>query len=66
MKTEQCERCLRSVQIRAFNVNISVLKASTAKNEVPNVQGRREHLKLGGAQHFEGTFFLRKRGHFLR
>ena len=23
-------------------------------------QGRRKHLKLGGAQHFEGTFFLRK------
>ena len=28
-------------------------------------QGGRKHLKLGGAQHFEGTFFLKKRGHFL-
>ena len=29
------------------------------------LQGRRKHLKLGGARHFEGTFFLRQRGHFL-
>ena len=29
-------------------------------------QGRRKHLKLGGAPHLEGTFFLRKRGHFLK
>ena len=29
------------------------------------VQGRRKHLKLGGARHFEGTSFLRKRGNFL-
>ena len=29
-------------------------------------QGRRKHLKLGGARHFEGAFFLRKRGHFLK
>ena len=32
----------------------------------PWVQGRRKHLKLGGARHFEGTFFLRERGHFLK
>ena len=30
------------------------------------LQGRRKHLKLGGAPHLEGTFFLRKRGHFLK
>ena len=29
-------------------------------------QGRRKHLKLGGAQHFKSTFSLRKRGHFLK
>ena len=29
-------------------------------------QGRRKHLKLGGARHFEGTSSLRKRGHFLK
>ena len=30
-------------------------------------QGRRKHLKLGGARNFEGTFFfLRKRGHFQK
>ena len=27
-------------------------------------QGRSKHLKLGGARHFEDTFFLRKRGYF--
>ena len=27
----------------------------------PWAQGRRKHLKLGGARHFEGTFFLRKK-----
>ena len=27
-----------------------------------DTQGRRKHLKLGGAQHFEGTFFLKKKG----
>ena len=25
-------------------------------------QGRRKHLKFGGARHFEGTFFLKKKG----
>ena len=25
-------------------------------------QGRRKHLKLGGTRHFEGTFFLKKKG----
>ena len=29
------------------------------------IQGRRKYLKLGGARHFEGTFSIRKRGHFL-
>ena len=29
-------------------------------------QRRRKHLKLGRARHFEGTFFLRKRGLFLK
>ena len=29
-------------------------------------QGRRKHLKLVAARHFEGTFSLRKRGHFLK
>ena len=29
-------------------------------------QGRRKHLKLGVARHFEGTFFLRNRRHFLK
>ena len=32
---------------------------------INSVQGRRRHFKLGGARHFEGTFFLRERGHFL-
>ena len=26
------------------------------------VQGRRKYLKLGGARHFEGMFFLKKKG----
>ena len=30
------------------------------------MQGRRKHRKLGGALHFKGTFFIRKRGHFLK
>ena len=30
------------------------------------LQGFRKHLKLREAQHFEGTFLLRKRGHFLK
>ena len=29
-------------------------------------QGRRKHPKFGGAQHFERTFYFRKRGHFLK
>ena len=29
-------------------------------------QGRRKHLKLGRARHFEGMFLLKKRGHFLK
>ena len=29
-------------------------------------QGRRKHLKLGGARHFEGTCFLRNSEHFLK
>ena len=36
------------------------------KNKLHYAQRRRKHLKLGGAQHFEGTFFLRERGHFLK
>ena len=35
------------------------------KNDV-SLQGRRKRLRLGGARHFEGTFFFRKRGHFLK
>ena len=34
--------------------------------KIMRAQGPRKHLKLGGAQHFEGTFFFRKRGHFLK
>ena len=29
-------------------------------------QGRRKHLKLKGARHFEGNFSLSKKGHFLK
>ena len=29
------------------------------------IQGPRNHLKLGGARFFEGTFFLREKGHIL-
>ena len=29
-------------------------------------QGRRKHLKLGGARHFKGTFFIKQKGHFLK
>ena len=39
-----------------------VLAANAGKTH----QGHRKHLKLGGARHLEGTFFLRKRGHFLK
>ena len=38
---------------------LPVLNINTALYS-ERMQGRRKHLKLGGAQHFEGTFFLRK------
>ena len=34
--------------------------------DLGQVQRRRKHLKLGRARRFEGTFSLRKKGHFLK
>ena len=34
------------------------------KNNTSSYQGRRKHLKLGGARQLEGTFSLIKRGNF--
>ena len=38
----------------------------THNGHINQAQGRRKHLKLGGARNFKGTFLIKQIGHFLK